>query len=67
MRLALRGQSISRPAFLIDSDRAILPAYGTYTGGLSCEDPALTSLMRAEALAVLTGPKAHVLPMRARR
>jgi DNA ligase-associated metallophosphoesterase len=67
MRLALRGQSISRPAFLIDSDRVILPAYGTYTGGLSCEDAALTGLMRAEALAVLTGHKTHVLPMRARR
>ena len=28
-----RGRSISRPAFLYDSDRLILPAYGTYTGG----------------------------------
>ena len=64
MRLALRGQSISRPAFLIDGDRVILPAYGTYTGGLSCDDPALAGLMRPEALAVLTGTVAHVLPMR---
>ena len=64
MRLALRGQPISRPTFLIDGDRVILPAYGTYTGGLSCDDPALTELMRAEALAVLTGPTVHVLPMR---
>lgn len=67
MRLALGGQSLSRPAFLIDSDRVILPAYGTYTGGLECTDPALTGLMRAEALAVLTGPGSHALPMRARR
>ena len=67
IRLALKGQTISRPAFLIDSDRVILPAYGTYTGGLSCDDPALTGLMRAEAVAVLTGPAAHALPMRARR
>ncbi len=64
MPLSLRGQSISRPAFLIDGDRVILPAYGAYTGGLSCDDPALTGLMRAEALAVLTGPVTHVLPMR---
>ena len=64
MQLGLRGQSISRPAFLIDGDRVILPAYGTYTGGLNCDDPALTGLMRAEALAVLTGPAVHVLPMR---
>jgi len=67
MRLALGRQSLSRPAFLIDSDRVILPAYGTYTGGLDCTDAALTGLMRAEALAVLTGPGSHALPMRARR
>jgi len=64
MRLSLRGQSISRPAFLIDGDRVILPAYGTYTGGLNCDAPALSGLMRDEALAVLTGPAIHVLPMR---
>jgi len=64
MRLSLRGQRISRPAFLIDGDRVILPAYGTYTGGLDCDAPALTGLMSAGAHAVLTGPVVHVLPMR---
>ena len=64
MRLALRGQTISRAAFLIDDARVILPAYGTYTGGLSCADPALDELMRPGARAVLTGPAVHVLPMR---
>ncbi len=58
-----RGRSVSRPAFLIDSDRVILPAYGTYTGGLRSDNPALTRLMRAEAVAVLTGGAARAIPM----
>ncbi|PIV77095.1 MAG: metallophosphoesterase [Rhodobacteraceae bacterium CG17_big_fil_post_rev_8_21_14_2_50_63_15] len=62
-RLALKGSSFSRPAFLIDSDRVILPAYGTYTGGLWSDDDTLSGLMRAEAIAVLTGPMVHALPM----
>ena len=58
-----RGRAISRPAFLIDSDKVILPAYGTYTGGLRSHDAALSTLMRPEALAVLTGPVPHAVPM----
>jgi DNA ligase-associated metallophosphoesterase len=58
-----RGRSVSRPAFLIDSDRVIMPAYGTYTGGLRSDNPALSRLMRAEAVAVLTGSAARAIPM----
>ncbi len=58
-----RGRSVSRPAFLIDTDRVILPAYGTYTGGLRSDDTALTDLMRPEAVAVLTGTATRVIPM----
>jgi metallophosphoesterase superfamily enzyme len=63
VRLALKGRSLSRPAFLIDSDRIILPAFGTYTGGLWSDDPVLTGLMRRDAVAVLTGAMAHAVPM----
>ncbi|MEM8555373.1 MAG: ligase-associated DNA damage response endonuclease PdeM [Pseudomonadota bacterium] len=45
----------SRPCFLIDSHRAILPAFGTYTGGLDACAPPLLDLMGADAQAVLTG------------
>ncbi|MGV8986536.1 MAG: ligase-associated DNA damage response endonuclease PdeM [Cypionkella sp.] len=48
------------PCFLIDAARVILPAYGTYTGGLACDHPDLLALMQPRALAVLTG--AHCLP-----
>lgn len=58
-----RGRSITRPCFLYDVDRVILPAYGTYTGGLRTSDPAISSLMRGEACAVLTGLHQKVIPM----
>ncbi|MFD0859687.1 ligase-associated DNA damage response endonuclease PdeM [Roseovarius aquimarinus] len=58
-----RGRSLSRPAFLIDGDRVILPAYGTYTGGLRSDSAVLSRLMRAEAVAVLTGTAARAIPM----
>ena len=61
--ISLRGRTVTRPAFLYDSDRLILPAYGTYTGGLDCRSPALAPLMRAEACAVLTGKTAVAVPM----
>lgn len=53
----------SRPAFLADSDRIILPSYGCYTGGLETSDKALTPLMRPEAIAILTGRTPHAIPM----
>ena len=59
----VRGRQVTRPCFLYDSDRVILPAFGTYTGGLRCSDPVLTGLMRPETLAVLTGPVVQVIPM----
>jgi uncharacterized protein len=49
--------------FLIDAVRVILPAYGAYTGGLWCQDPVLSGLMRPGALAVLTGAVALPMPM----
>ena len=51
------------PCFLIDETRVILPAYGTYTGGLWCDAPELRALMRDDALAVLTGAKCLARPM----
>ncbi|WP_264212720.1 ligase-associated DNA damage response endonuclease PdeM [Leisingera thetidis] len=58
-----RLRSISRPAFLVDTDRLILPAFGTYTGGLRSSDPAFAPLMGPGALAILTGPRPVPVPM----
>ena len=57
----IAGQS--RACFLFDQNRLILPAYGSYTGGLWCDAPALTALMNPNALAILTGPRAIAIPM----
>ena len=61
--LSASGRTITRPCFLIDSDRVILPAFGTYTGGLRSHDETLARLMRSEAIAVLTGPFPAPIPM----
>ncbi|MBT3142693.1 ligase-associated DNA damage response endonuclease PdeM [Phaeobacter gallaeciensis] len=62
-QLKTRGQRITRPAFLLDQDRLILPAYGRYTGGLSSQSTVLSDLMLKDAVAILTGPKALPIPM----
>ncbi|KPP87501.1 MAG: putative phosphoesterase [Rhodobacteraceae bacterium HLUCCO07] len=62
-RISLRGRTISRPCFLIDDARVILPAYGTYTGGLRSSSEALAALMCPEAVAILTGPSPRPVPM----
>ena len=58
-----RLRTISRPAFLVDCDRVILPAFGTFTGGLRSTSPELARLMHPDALAILTGPSAHTIRM----
>lgn len=57
----LAGQS--KPCFLADAQRLILPAYGTYTGGLRSHDATLTALMARDALAILTGSRTIAIPM----
>ena len=54
---------LSRPAFLLDDRRMILPAYGAYTGGLSSQSPVLRGLFRPQCLAILTGRRAIAVPV----
>ncbi|MBW4961195.1 ligase-associated DNA damage response endonuclease PdeM [Sulfitobacter sp. CW3] len=61
--LRLKGRNISRPAFVYDSARLILPAYGTYTGGLRTSSDPIRSLMSSQACAVLTGAHPTAVPM----
>ncbi|AHM04242.1 hypothetical protein roselon_01879 [Roseibacterium elongatum DSM 19469] len=62
-RLSLRGRSLSRRCFLIDACRIILPAYGAYTGGLACDRPELSGIMRDDARAILLGSPPVMIPM----
>ena len=39
-----RGGSVSRPCFVADGHRIMMPAFGTYTGGLDVRDPVIGRL-----------------------
>ncbi|MBI1415757.1 MAG: ligase-associated DNA damage response endonuclease PdeM [Limimaricola sp.] len=52
-----------RPAFLADAQRVILPAYGTYTGGLRSDAAVLRALMQPPGQAILTGRRALARPL----
>jgi DNA ligase-associated metallophosphoesterase len=56
-KLALPGTG-SRPCFLFDDSRLILPAFGAYTGGLPATDPALRALLGPWPRAIVTGRRA---------
>ena len=43
-RVAARGGGISRPCFIADGRRLMLPAFGAYAGGLDVTDPAIGAL-----------------------
>jgi DNA ligase-associated metallophosphoesterase len=62
-RLRAKGRMISRPAFIYDAHRLLLPAYGTYTGGLNTQSDVLSDLMQTTAYAILTGPVPTCIPM----
>ena len=61
--LRAAGRLMTRPAFLVDESRIILPAYGTYTGGLRSSDETLKGLMAEDAVAILTGKPPRSIPM----
>ncbi len=63
IRISAQGRSITRPCFLIDDRRIVLPAFGLYTGGLDCREPPLSDLMSEDATAVLTGDCALPVPI----
>ena len=39
-----RGSAVSRPCFVADSRRLVMPALGAYTGGLDVREPAISRL-----------------------
>jgi len=55
----------TKPCFLIDTDKIIMPAFGAYTGGLRSGSDVLRRLMAPDAIAVLTGRKALPVPFSA--
>ena len=53
----------TRRCFITDGARLILPAYGTYTGGLSADDAALRRLFGPKPMAILTGGSTLAVPL----
>jgi DNA ligase-associated metallophosphoesterase len=39
-----RGTTVSRPCFVTDARRVVLPAFGSYTGGVDVREPAIRRL-----------------------
>ncbi len=54
-RVATRGGPISRPCFVADPARMIMPAFGAYTGGLDVSHPAIATLFPRGGRAFLLG------------
>ena len=58
-----RGRTITRPCFIYDQARVILPTYGTFSGGLKCTDAILQALFGPGARVVMTGRRPQAFPM----
>jgi DNA ligase-associated metallophosphoesterase len=54
-RVTTRGRSVERRCFASDGERAVMPAFGAYTGGLSIRDAAFSKIFQT------LGFMAHVL------
>ena len=54
-RVSTRGRSLERRCFASDGERAVMPAFGAYTGGLSIRDVAFAAIFQTLAFT------AHVL------
>jgi len=65
-RVRTRAGMVSRPCFIHDARRLILPAFGTYTGGLNCTSESLQTLFEDDALCILTGRATTSVPLRRR-
>ena len=50
-----RGRKVSRPCFVSDHRRVLLPAFGSYTGGLNVLNPAVATLFPNDYRAYLLG------------
>jgi DNA ligase-associated metallophosphoesterase len=62
-RVPTRGRSIERRCFASDGERAVMPAFGAYTGGLSIRDAAFAKIFSAPGLMahVLGDTKLHAI------
>ena len=61
-RVKARGEGTRRRCFVSDGERLVMPAFGSFTGGLSIRDAAFTNLFRRRPLAIALGARrAHAV------
>lgn len=66
--VAVKGANVSRPCFVFDSRRLLLPAIGAYTGGLDVGAPPIAALFpRGGRVFLLGRERLFSFPMAARR
>lgn len=56
-RVAARGRSMERRCFASDGERAVMPAFGAYAGGLSIRDEAFAKIFASSFMAHLLGDR----------
>jgi uncharacterized protein len=60
-RQILRGRMVSRRCFVRSSSKLILPAFGTLTGGLDADDPAIAKACAGQRMEALVPAAARLL------
>jgi len=61
-RVAAYGRGVRRPCFVTDGRRAVLPAFGAFTGGLDVRDPVIAGLFAEPPMAAALGrERVHAL------
>ena len=61
-RVVAHGRGVRRPCFVTDGRRAVLPAFGAFTGGLDVRDPAIAGLFAEPPMAAALGKdRVHAL------
>jgi DNA ligase-associated metallophosphoesterase len=60
-RVTGHGGSVRRRCFLTDGRRLILPAFGSYAGGLNARDPAFAGLFARAPIAGVLGRRVHAI------
>ncbi|KQY89477.1 ligase-associated DNA damage response endonuclease PdeM [Brevundimonas sp. Root1423] len=67
-RVAAYGRGVRRPCFVTDGRRAVLPAFGAFTGGLDVRDPAIAGLFGDPPMAAALGrDRVHALAWKSLR
>jgi uncharacterized protein len=62
VRIATRGRAMERRCFATDGERAVMPAFGAYAGGLSIRDAAFGKIFSLDFMAhVLGDVRMHII------